>query len=175
MVIGSTYRLGGLIGPASSLTELRRLGHLADCGLKCRDGVLVPAHKVILASASKYFFAMFLGAGAQLGASEGVANSGCGTSASTTTTHCNLPDYYSHEVEDLLDALYADTVALHCGNLAHMLSLGSYLGIAPLVAACCQVGAAAQPQQTAPPLVLLHLCCLPTASSNFDSNRKSRF
>ena len=51
---------------ASGMYDLWQGGALCDCELVAADGLRLPAHKVVLASSSKYFKALLTGAGQEM-------------------------------------------------------------------------------------------------------------
>lgn len=55
-----------LVGSTSSLSELWREGLLCDVTLSASDGSVYPCHRVVLASGSGYFRALFTGAGSAM-------------------------------------------------------------------------------------------------------------
>jgi hypothetical protein len=108
----------------AALLTLWEDGSLADVRLRCSDGEVVAAHRVVLAASSPFFRALFLGAGRSM--REGGA----------PEVELPLP---SPALRLLLQAVYRNDAAagVDASSAEALLAAASYLSVAPVAAACC--------------------------------------
>eukprot|EP00878_Enallax_costatus_P014242 GHUV01014897.1.p1 GENE.GHUV01014897.1~~GHUV01014897.1.p1 ORF type:complete len:549 (+),score=161.79 GHUV01014897.1:230-1876(+) len=111
-----------------TLSQLWRSQQLCDVKLQpCDGGEVLLAHRIVLASSSGFFRAVFCGAGQVM--KEGAA-------ADNSNTVVQLP-YSRQQIADLLTMLYDYSIRVYASNVAWMLDMASYLEIQPLQEACC--------------------------------------
>lgn len=112
------------------MAALWREGQLCDVSLAAADGRCVRAHRVVLASASSYFRALLMGAGAQC--------------APPQLSEDGLPRYSFEHIDHaallaLLRVIYeGSAVELTGENAAALLYAANYLDIDVVREACCQ-------------------------------------
>ena len=125
--------------PADDLTpqlpELWQQEELCDVTLVSADKQRFRAHKIILASASRYFKALFVGAGKHL------------RENATRTTDSNdmvieLEAVDADSLGSVLTSIYQKNVEITPENVEGLLSASNYLDVAPIRQACCQVSRA---------------------------------
>ena len=113
-----------------ALAALWRDGQLCDVSLEAADGRCVRAHRIVLASASSYFRALLMGAGAQC--------------APPQLSEDGLPRYSFEHVDHaallaLLRVIYeGSAVELTGENAAALLDAANYFDIDVVREACCQ-------------------------------------
>lgn len=102
-------------------------GSLCDVELRTADGALVPAHRIVLAAASPFFRALFVGSGRTMreGAEEGSV--------------IDLPGVEEAELRVLLKAVYSNSAAdIDARSVALLLAAASYLSVAAVREACAR-------------------------------------
>ena len=104
------------------------------------------AHKIILASASRYFEALFLGAGKHL---HGTSSTG----VDGDEMQIQLEAVDAESLACILSSIYHGIVDVGEGNVEALLLASNYLDVAAVKAACCQVVTG----QLCPLLFLKHL------------------
>jgi len=107
---------------------------LCDVTVVSSDKQTFRAHKIILASASRYFEALFLGAGKHLH-----RTSTTGTTGEDMQIQLEAVD--AESLACILSAIYKGNVAVGESNVESLLLASNYLDVAPVKEACCQVRA----------------------------------
>lgn len=105
---------------------------LCDVSVISSDRQRFRAHKIILASASRYFEALFLGAGKHLHGS-----SSTGTGGEEMQIQLEAVD--AESLACILTSIYHGSVHVGNSNVEALLLASNYLDVAPVKAACCQV------------------------------------
>ena len=102
-------------------------GSLCDVELRTADGALVSAHRIVLAAASPFFRALFVGSGRTM--REGSAGGSI----------FDLPGVEEAELRVLLKAIYSNSAAdVDSSSVALLLAAASYLSVGALREACAQ-------------------------------------
>ncbi|KAL6765235.1 BTB/POZ domain-containing protein [Haematococcus lacustris] len=136
---------------ALAVAELWKAGSLVDCVIMSQvDGHRIPAHRLVLAAASRYFCAVFLGAGAHM--KEGGQLVDGATSSQLVLVPMPVP---GAELELVMRAIYGLELKVDAGNLEVLLHLASYLGLPLVQEACCTFMRTALSLATAVPLLVL--------------------
>ncbi|CAL8462207.1 g1738 [Coccomyxa elongata] len=104
---------------------------LCDVSIISSDGQRFRAHKIILASASRYFEALFLGAGKHLHATSITRPAG-------SEMEIQLEAIDAESLAAILASIYHGEVSVEEGNVEALLLASNYLDVAPVKAACCQ-------------------------------------
>ncbi len=105
---------------------------LCDVSIISSDGQRFRAHKIILASASRYFEAHFLGAGKHLHGTSMRRPAG-------SEMEIQLEAVDAESLAAILASIYHGEVGVGEGNVDALLLASNYLDVAPVKAACCQV------------------------------------
>jgi len=124
-----TLQSGGDLTP--SLQRLWKEGQLCDTTLVSSDSQIFEAHKIILAAASGYFRALFVGAGRHLRESFDQARS--------DTQSIRLPAVSGDSLRSVLEVLYNKDLNISEANVQNLLSASNYLDIPVIREACCEV------------------------------------
>ena len=124
-----TLQSGGDLTP--SLQSLWKEGQLCDLTLISSDNQIFEAHKIILAAASGYFRALFVGAGRHLRESFDKARS--------DTQSIRLPAVSGDSLRSVLEVLYNKDLNISEANVENLLSASNYLDIPVIREACCEV------------------------------------
>jgi hypothetical protein len=111
------------------LPDLWQHQELCDVTLISADKHTFRAHKIILASASRYFQALFVGAGKHLRES----------TDSASETRIELENVDAVSLGDILACIYQKKVRVTPENVVGLLSASNYLDVEPVRQACCQV------------------------------------
>ena len=93
---------------------LSNANHLFDFEIACKDGQTVSAHRIIIASQSKFFEGFF---------------------RSEKKDRVTL-DFESHVVQLCIDFMYTARIDLNDENVQNILEVGNYLGITCLIKVC---------------------------------------
>lgn len=125
-----TLPSGGDLTP--SLQSLWKEGQLCDLTLVSSDSQTFEAHKIILAAASGYFRALFVGAGRHLRESFDQ-----GTSPKEQTIR--LPAVSGDSLRSVLEIIYNKQLNISDANVEDLLAASNYLDIPVIREACCQV------------------------------------
>ena len=114
------------------LPELWNQQELCDVTLVSAEGQRFRAHKIILAAASRYFQALFVGGGKHLleGSREGQGE-----------TTVELEGIDAASLAGVLRSIYHKRAIVDADSVQGLLLAANYLDIAAVRDACCQVGA----------------------------------
>ncbi|GMH45013.1 hypothetical protein BSKO_12970 [Bryopsis sp. KO-2023] len=124
------FELNDLFEETSSLRELWQSKLLCDVVLKSFDGACVHAHKIVLASVSPFFRALFTGAGQSM--------KELSETLSTGENLVDLKGVQGSALEQILEAIYSRQLEVSPGNLEMLLSCSNLLEIPPIQEACYQ-------------------------------------
>ena len=116
------------------LPELWRQGELCDVTLVSAQGQVFRAHKIILAAASRYFQALFVGGGKHLLE---------GSRAGGNETRVQLDAIDSASLATVLRCIYDKQVDMDADSVQGLLLAANYLDVPAVRDACCQVSAPA--------------------------------
>ncbi len=126
-----TPQTGGDLTPA--LESLWKEGELSDVVLVSKDAETFKAHKIILAAASGYFRALFIGAGRHLRESQDF-------STATDEQKIRLPALSGKSLRSLLEIIYkCKSFTILEENVEDLLTASNYLDIPAIREACCEV------------------------------------
>ena len=126
-----TPHTGGDLTPA--LQSLWKEGELSDVILVSKDTERFKAHKIILAAASGYFRALFIGAGRHLRESQDF-------STATDEQQIKLPALSGNSLRYLLEIIYkCKSFTVLEENVEDLLTASNYLDIPVIREACCEV------------------------------------
>jgi hypothetical protein len=115
------------------LPELWRQGELCDVTLVSAQGQAFRAHKIILAAASRYFQALFVGGGKHLLE---------GSRAGKDETRVELEAIDSASLASVLRCIYDKQLDLDADSVQGLLLAANYLDVPAVRDACCQASAA---------------------------------
>lgn len=124
------HSLGGDLTP--SLQSLWEEGQLCDLTLISKDDQTFEAHKIILAAASGYFRALFVGAGRHLRES-------LDFSTSPYDQKIRLPAVSGDSLRSVLEIIYNKHLDISESNVEDLLTASNYLDIPVIREACCEV------------------------------------
>ena len=125
-----TLQSGGDLTP--SLQSLWKEGQLCDLTLVSSDNQTFDAHKIILAAASGYFRALFVGAGRHLRES-------FDQDRSPNEQTIRLPAVSGDSLRSVLEIIYNKQLDISDVNVEDLLAASNYLDIPVIREACCQV------------------------------------
>lgn len=111
----------------ATLLNLWEDEQLCDVQLRTANGALVPGHKMVLASASSFFLALFTGAGQEM--------------AEAGSNVIDLPGIDEQELRLLLKCVYGGNVVIHVTleNAPLLLEAATYLSVESVISACCRL------------------------------------
>ena len=112
------------------LPQLWEQQELCDVTLLSADKQAFRAHKIILAGASRYFQALFVGGGRHLLES---------TRGGAEETSVELEAIDSDSLTAVLESIYRKRINVHKENVHGLLMAANYLDVPKLQQACCQV------------------------------------
>jgi hypothetical protein len=115
-----------------SLQSLWKEGQLCDLKLISEDNQTFEAHKIILAAASGYFRALFVGAGRHLRES-------FDHDTAPEEQTIRLPAVSGESLRSVLEVIYEKRLNIHDGNVEDLLTASNYLDIPVIRNACCEV------------------------------------
>ena len=124
------HSLGGDLTP--SLQSLWEEGQLCDLTLISKDDQTFEAHKIILAAASGYFRALFVGAGRHLRES-------FDRDRSANEQIIRLPAVSGDSLRSVLEIIYNKQISISDENVEDLLAASNYLDIPVIREACCEV------------------------------------
>ena len=125
-----TLQSGGDLTP--SLQSLWKEGQLCDLTLVSSDSQTFEAHRIILAAASGYFRALFVGAGRHLRES-------FDRDRSANEQIIRLPAVSGDSLRSVLEIIYNKQISISDENVEDLLAASNYLDIPVIREACCQV------------------------------------
>ena len=115
-----------------SLQSLWKEGQLCDLTLISEDNQKFEAHKIILAAASGYFRALFVGAGGHLRES-------FDRDTAPEEQKIRLPAVSGESLRSVLEIIYEKRLNIYDGNVEDLLTASNYLDIPVIRDACCEV------------------------------------
>eukprot|EP00803_Ostreobium_quekettii_P007929 evm.model.scf_841EXC.7 EVM.evm.TU.scf_841EXC.7 scf_841EXC:48893-54188(+) len=124
------FYLCDLLEEVSCLHDLWQRQQLCDVVLRTGDGGLVGAHKIVLASCSPFFRALFTGTGQSMREHQQRLTSG--------QSVVDLLGVDSAGLERVLGAVYARKLEVSPENLEILLSCSNQLEVLPVQEVCCQ-------------------------------------
>lgn len=116
------------------LPELWQQQELCDVTLISADKQQFRAHKIILAASSRYFQALFVGAGKHLRESKA-------RDTDSEDIVIELEAVDASSLGSILTSIYRKRVHVTSENVESLLSASNYLDVAPVRQACCQASA----------------------------------
>jgi hypothetical protein len=115
-----------------SLQSLWKEGQLCDLTLISSDNLSFEAHRIILAAASGYFRALFVGAGRHLRESFDQGRS-------PAEQPIRLPAVSGDSLRSVLEIIYDKRLNISDTDVEDLLSASNYLDIPVIREACCEV------------------------------------